>query len=116
MRRAALVVLVVAVAAGCGGSGAVRPASAGQVRTIKKSLVARLNQEGLTFHWVVCVPNGRSYHKLPIVRCNVNFGMDPHVEAYCSVLERGRLVTNHDQKAIPCGHDNAGFTVPVEGS
>ena len=104
------------VAAGCGGSGNVKPASAAQIRTIRTSLVTRLNKEGLTFHWVVCVRNGRVYRQLPIVRCNVNFGMDPHVEAYCSVLDHGRLVTNHDDKAIPCAHDNAGFTVPVEGS
>ena len=104
------------VAAACGGSNAVKPASAEQLRTIKKSLVTRLNQEGLTFHWVTCVRNGRVYRQFPIVRCNVNFGMDPHVEAYCSVLDHGRLVTNHDDKAIPCGHDNAGFTVPMAGS
>jgi hypothetical protein len=61
------------------------------------------------------VRNGRRYKELPIVRCNVNFGMDPHVEAYCTVFEDGKLVTNHENKAIPCGHDNAGFTVPTAG-
>jgi hypothetical protein len=86
------------------------------VKTVKKALVAQLNRKGLTYRWVVCVRNGRTYEHLPIVRCNVNFGMDPHVEAYCAVLDRGRLVTNHENDAIPCGHDNAGFTVPVETS
>jgi hypothetical protein len=41
------------------------------------------------------------------VRCNVNFGA-PHIEVYCSILEGGRLVTNHEDRAIPCGHDDAG--------
>jgi hypothetical protein len=55
------------------------------------------------------------YKGLPIVRCNVNFG-DPHVEVYCSVLDHGRLVTNHENSAIPCSHDNAGSAVPIQGS
>jgi hypothetical protein len=41
------------------------------------------------------------------VRCNVDFG-DPHIEAYCSVLVNGRLVTDHDDASIPCRHDDAG--------
>jgi hypothetical protein len=83
------------------------------VPTVKTALVARLKQQGLTFRWVACVRNGRRYRGMAIVRCNVNFGMDPHVEAYCTVLDHGRLVTNHEDKAIPCGHDDAGFTVPT---
>jgi hypothetical protein len=85
--------------------------------TVKKAFVARLKHDALTFRWVACVRNGRRYNGLPIVRCNVNFGMDPHVEAYCTVYEHGHLVTNHENKAIPCAHDDAGFTVPTaEGS
>jgi hypothetical protein len=105
----------VLLAVGCGSSSArqTQPSLA----TVKKAFVAKLNQEALTYHSVACVRNGRSYKGLPIVRCNVNFGMDPHVEAYCTVFENGKLVTNHDNKAIPCEHDNAGFTVPTaEGS
>jgi hypothetical protein len=86
------------------------------VQAIRKAVIARLKQKQLTFRWVACVSNGRTYRHLPIVRCNVDFGMDPHVEAYCAVLDRGRLVTNHEDGAIPCGHDNAGFNVPVESS
>ena len=97
---------------GCGSSAARRTAQP-SLATIKKTFVARLRSEALTFRWVACVRNGRHYDGLPIVRCNVNFGMDPHVEAYCTVFEHGRLVTNHDDKAIPCGHDDAGFTVPT---
>jgi hypothetical protein len=106
----------VLLAVGC-GSGAARQVSQPSLATVKKAFVARLNQEALTYRWVACVRNGRRYKGLPIVRCNVNFGMDPHVEAYCTVFEDGKLVTNHENKAIPCGHDNAGFTVPTaEGS
>ena len=110
-------ILLVFVAAGCGGSSAVKESKPPDPATVKKALVAQLKQKELTFRWVACVRNGRLYRNQPIVRCNVNFGMDPHVEAYCTVFEHGRLVTNHDNKAIPCGHDNAGFTVPTaEGS
>jgi len=115
LRHVAVVLLVVA-AAGCGGSSSVKQSKPPDLRTVKKALVARLKQEQLTFRWVACVRNGRTYRQQPIVRCNVNFGMDPHVEAYCAVLENGRLVTNHENKAIPCGHDDAGYSAPVEGS
>jgi hypothetical protein len=110
------VLLLVLLAAACGSSAA-RQTAQPSLATVKKAFVAQLKQEALTYRWVACVRNGRRYKGLPIVRCNVNFGMDPHVEAYCTVFEHGRLVTNHDNKAIPCGHDNAGFTVPTaEGS
>jgi hypothetical protein len=79
---------------------------------VKAALEARLRGKGLTFRWVACVANGRTYQGLPIVRCNVNFG-DPHIEAYCSVLDHGRLVTDHDRPAIPCSRDEAGQTAPV---
>jgi hypothetical protein len=102
------------LAAGCGGSAAVKPAAAPSVRSVKKAFVAYLKRKELTYRWVACVRNGRRFHGRPIVRCNVNFGMDPHVEAYCTVVENGRLTTNHDDKAIPCGHDDAGFSAPVE--
>ena len=114
MRRAAVLLLVL-LATGCGGS-ATKVASQPQVETIKKGLVARLKHDQLVFRWVACVHNGRHYDGMPIVRCNVNFGMDPHVEAYCAVFEQGQLVTNHENSDIPCGHDDAGYSAPVEGS
>jgi hypothetical protein len=83
---------------------------------VKQAFVAYLKHKELTYRWVACVRNGRTYRGQSIVRCNVNFGMDPHVEAYCSVFEDGRLVTNHENSAIPCRHDDAGFSAPVEGS
>ena len=44
------------------------------------------------------------------MRCNVDFG-DPHIEAYCTVIEGGRLLTNHQYPAIPCRHDGAGAAI-----
>ena len=41
-------------------------------------------------HWVACVPTRARVRGLTAFRCNVNFG-DPHVEAYCAVLDRNRL-------------------------
>ncbi len=108
--------LLVLLAVGCGSSAA-RQTTQPSLATVKKAFVAKLNREALTYRSVACVRNGRRYKGLPIVRCNVNFGMDPHVEAYCTVFDDGKLVTNHENKAIPCSHDNAGFTVPTaEGS
>jgi hypothetical protein len=104
--------LLVALAVGC-GSSATRTTAEPPLRTVRKALVAKLNRQQLTFRWVACVRNGRRYNGMPIVRCNVNFGMDPHVEAYCTVFDHGRLVTNHENTAIPCGHDDAGFTLPT---
>lgn len=91
-----------------------KPAAAPSVQSVKKAFVAYLKRKELTYRWVACVRNGRRFRSQPIVRCNVNFGMDPHVEAYCAVVEDGRLTTNHDNGAIPCGHDDAGFQVPLE--
>ena len=100
------------LAAACGSSAATQTAQP-SLTTVKRAFVAKLKQDALTYRWVACVRNGRRYKGLPIVRCNVNFGMDPHVEAYCTVFDHGKLVTNHENKAIPCGHDDAGFTVPT---
>jgi hypothetical protein len=94
----------------------VKPASAPSIGSVKKAFVAYLKRKELTYRWVACVRNGRRYRGRPIVRCNVNFGMDPHVEAYCTVFQDGRLLTNHENGAIPCSHDDAGYTAPVEGS
>ena len=33
--------------------------------------------------------------------------------AYCSVLRGGHLLTSEEDSAIPCGHDNAGYSDPV---
>jgi hypothetical protein len=115
--RAGLVALVVVVlvAAGCGGGSSPAPGSAGVVPTVRSALVARLHAKGIGYRWVACLRNGRSFRGREIVRCNVNFG-DPHIEAYCGVLVRGRLQTNHENRAIPCHRDRAGFHISVTGS
>ena len=82
------------------------------VAEIERQLDARLHDRLLSPRWIACVRNGRSYQGAAIVRCNVNFG-DPHIEAYCSVLSGGRLLTQHDAP-IPCGHDDAGWVAPVQ--
>lgn len=92
---------------GCGGDS---PKLTDAPPAVAKALMtARLKAKHLDYHWVACVRVGRTYTHIPITRCNVNFGIDPHVEAYCVVLKDGKLVTDHDDPAIPCGHDDAGW-------
>jgi hypothetical protein len=91
--------------AGCGGAPRLREASPAVARRL---LMQRLEAKGLDVRWVACVRVGRTYRRVPITRCNVDFG-DPHVEAYCLLLDHGGLVTNHDDPAIPCRHDDAGW-------
>ncbi len=99
---AALLLLV-----GC-GSGSPRLAEAAP-QAAKRLLSQRLKARQLDFRWVACVRVGRTYRHVPITRCNVDFGIDPHIEAYCALLRGDRLVTNHDDPAIPCRHDDAGW-------
>ncbi len=84
-------------------------------RVANQLLTERLKAKYLTVHWIACVRNGRVYKGAAIVRCNVNFG-DPHIEAYCSLLRDGRLVTDHDDPAIPCRHEAAGWNASIVGS
>lgn len=107
MKAVVLIVAVTAVLAGCGGAGprleAASPALA------KRLLTQQLRAKQLDYTWVACVRVGRSYRHVPITRCNVDFGVDPHVEGYCVLLENGKLATNHQDPEIPCKHDNAGW-------
>lgn len=82
----------------------------GLLATTRATLIAELRAEAL--HWtdVACVANGRHFEGHPIVRCNVDFG-DPHIQAYCTVIADGRLVTNYNNPAIPCRQDDAGFQI-----
>jgi hypothetical protein len=107
---AALGVLVFALTA---GSDAQRAYSSASKAEIKRDLAARLQRQLLRPHWIACVPSGNSYHGATVIRCNVNFG-DPHIQAYCSVLRGKRLVTQYDDSKIPCGHDDAGWSAPVQ--
>jgi hypothetical protein len=93
--------------AGCGGGSPKLEAASPAVA--KRLMTARLNAKHLDYQWVACVRVGRTYTHVPITRCNVNFGIDPHIEAYCLLLRNGRLVTSHDDHAIPCAHDDAGW-------
>ena len=106
---AALGVLVFTLTA---GSDAKQPYRSGSATEIKHKLAARLHQRLLRPHWIACVPSGRRYNGAAVIRCNVNFG-DPHIQAYCSVMRGSRLVTQYDDAAVPCGHDDAGWSAPV---
>jgi hypothetical protein len=77
------------------------------IRAAERTLSLELRSENLSFLYVACIRNGRAYHGHPVIRCNVNFG-DPHVEAYCSVISAGRLVTSQQDPTIPCKPDLAG--------
>jgi hypothetical protein len=77
------------------------------VQAADRTLSLELRSEHLSFRYVACIRNGRTYHWHPVIRCNVNFG-DPHVEAYCSVIVSGRLLTSQQDPSIPCKPDLAG--------
>jgi hypothetical protein len=91
----------------CGGSSA--RLSVAPPPLAKRLMTARLDGKQLDYKWVACVAVGRTYKQVPITRCNVDFGIDPHVEGYCVVLKNGKLATNHEDPAIPCKHDDAGW-------
>jgi hypothetical protein len=127
-RGAASVVAICATvgAAGCasasrdgsaGASGSGFSTSSHSITTespaaFRKAVVEHLRSRHLDYRWVVCVRTPHRFAGVPIVRCNVDFG-EPHIMAYCSVLRDGRLLTSEEDPAIPCGHDNAGYSDPV---
>jgi hypothetical protein len=88
------------------GASTVRTA---QPEAVRAALVTRLQRSHLSYRWVVCIRTGRVFRSHGVVRCNVNFG-DPHIEAYCSIIDRGRLVTNHETPSFPCLADRRGWT------
>ena len=73
-------------------------------------MIAKLHAGYVHYQWVACLRSGARFHGVPVTRCNVEFG-DPHVQAYCSVFRGGRLVTSEEDPAIPCRHDDAGFSI-----
>ena len=91
------------------GASTVRAASPAVVRG---ALITRLEGSHLTYHWVVCVRTGRVFRQQAVVRCNVNFG-DPHIEAYCSIIDRGHLVTNHETPSFGCPADLRGWATTI---
>ena len=116
---AVALILVLVLTSSSNGSAAPPAAPAvgrvttASIATFHRALVARLDAQHATFHWVACVRSGKHFLGVPIVRCNVNFG-DPHIQAYCSVFRGGHLLTSQEDQAIPCGHDNAGYSISME--
>jgi hypothetical protein len=98
-----LIVLIFACLVPVASASAAKP----NIPAIRNALRVRLQAQHLRANHIVCIANGRVFRGQGIVRCNVDFG-EPHITAYCSVLIRGRLLTQFDTKAIPCGRDNAG--------
>ena len=88
------------------GASTVRAA---QPAAVRAALITRLQQSHLRYSWVVCIRTGRVFRRHDVVRCNVNFG-DPHIEAYCSIIDRDRLVTNHETPSFNCPADLRGWT------
>jgi len=86
LRPALAAVVVVLAASGCGGGDSEAVTGARVSRAVRDSLVSR----HLPPHWVACVPTRARVRDLTAFRCNANFG-DPHVEAYCAILDGGRL-------------------------
>jgi hypothetical protein len=111
---------VAAVALAAGGvsyalvsdAGAAGVITSGSVAKFQAAIVVRMHAEHLDYHWVACVPSGNRFEGTRIMRCNVDFG-EPHIVAYCSVFRNGRLLTSEDDPAIPCAHDNQGFSDPI---
>jgi hypothetical protein len=117
---AAGAILLATLGGGAPGTVAAAAAggSAGRITTappivFRAAMIRRLRAKRLNYQWVACVPSGRRFQGVRIVRCNVDFGIDPHVEAYCSVLRGGRLLTSADDGSIPCGPDGAGRMPPL---
>ena len=108
-------IVALTLLAGCGGSSSSLGYEGVTPPVAKRLLTERLRAAQLAFRWVACVNTGRTYHAVDVVRCNVDFG-DPHIEAYCAVLDDGRLVTNHEDAAIPCPRDAAGWSASIAGS
>jgi hypothetical protein len=83
------------------------PGISDPVQAADRTLSLELRAQNLSVQDVACIKNGRAYRGHPVIRCNVNFG-DPHIVAYCTVILAGRLVTSHQDPAIPCGPDMSG--------
>lgn len=116
---AAVALAIVLIATSSGPSVApLAPAAGGRIttaspQTFHRALVARLQAQHAGYRWVACVRSGKTFAGVSIVRCNVNFG-DPHIQAYCSVFRGGKLLTSQEDPAIPCGHDDAGYSINMQ--
>jgi hypothetical protein len=117
---AALLALCAAIGVGAysllGGSAGASPPSTHiateSLASFRAAVIHRLRDEHLDYLWVDCVKTPHRFEGVRVVRCNVDFG-EPHIVAYCAVLRDRWLLTSEDDPAIPCGHDDAGFSAPV---
>lgn len=99
-----------ALLVGCGSVSQRSPRlSAASPDVARRLMEQRLHAKQLDYTWLACIALRRSYRHVGITRCNVGFGIDPHVEAYCVLLKAGTLETNHEDPSIPCKHDDAGW-------
>lgn len=103
--------ILVAISGG-GQAGADARITTADIPSFQGAIAARMHAQHLSYKSIVCLRSGREFNGVAVVRCNVDFG-DPHVVAYCSVLRGGRLVTSQDDAAIPCGHDDAGYSATI---
>lgn len=121
LAAAGLAVASLAAFAACGGGGgaaAVRGDDAtarSDVPTVRRLLIERLDAKKLTYRYVACVANGRRFEGSAVARCNVNFNA-PHIEVYCGAVRDGRLITDHEDAAVPCPRDDRGEDPPVHTS
>ena len=73
-----------------------------QLGVVRTALVRKLQGEYLSVKWAHCYRDAKTYRALRVTRCKVNFG-DPHIVQYCVVIIAGRVVTDHERRAIRCG-------------
>ncbi|MGH2859365.1 MAG: hypothetical protein ACRDMJ_17980 [Solirubrobacteraceae bacterium] len=104
---------VVLLSSRMGTATAAGPVTTTSPARFRAALSDRLHAQGLDFRWIACVPTSGRFEGVRVVRCNVDFGIDPHVEAYCSVLRGGRLVTSAQDPGIPCTDDGAGYSATI---
>ena len=69
---------------------------------VRLALVRKLQGQYLSVRWVHCYRDPKTYKSLRVTRCKVNFG-DPHIVQYCVVIIAGKVVTDHERRAIRCG-------------
>lgn len=114
MLLAAVLVIAAAIAVPVSAlsSGKAEPLGS-NIGEIKRQLAVSLDKRLLYPRWIACVPSGRRFEGAKVIRCNVNYEA-PHILPTCSVLRGGRLLTNTEEPAIPCGPDNAGWRAPIE--
>jgi len=106
-----LSIVFAALVAGC-GHAELPSSGAPELANVQRLLAHRLQTQNLSYRYVVCVSNGHRFGGQAVMRCNVNFNA-PHIEVYCSVVRDGRLLTDHDEPAIPCPRDDRGKDPPL---